>query len=140
MAGFLAALTALGAILGGFILILGVAAARGAPQEAASAAMAMAITFIPYALFRLAQLGDSLREQKRTNELLKQLAERPAAVPAANTSPLSSPASEQAAAAAASMPVFRDPASSIPKPGETTPEPQRLTDQVVKMWRGEEFK
>jgi len=45
-------LTIVGAIIGGFIAIVGVLAANGAPQEASAAAMGVACAVIPYCLAR----------------------------------------------------------------------------------------
>lgn len=45
-------LTIAGSILGGLIAGIGVLAAKGAPQEAASAAIGLALAVIPYCLAR----------------------------------------------------------------------------------------
>lgn len=45
-------LTILGSALGGAVAIIGVSASRGAPQEAAAAAMGIAFAVIPYCLAR----------------------------------------------------------------------------------------
>lgn len=45
----------LGAVLGSLVFLLTLGAARGAPQEAAGYAMAMAIAVIPYVLTRAIQ-------------------------------------------------------------------------------------
>lgn len=50
--GFLAVL---GSIVGALVLITGVAAAKGAPQEAAAAAIAIAMAVLPYVAFRVFQ-------------------------------------------------------------------------------------
>lgn len=62
---FLWILTILGALLGGVVLVLGVAVAQGAPGEAAAAAMAVALAVITYCLARAAQeMGASKRQAK----------------------------------------------------------------------------
>jgi hypothetical protein len=45
-------LTIAGSLFGGFIGVVGVFAAKGAPQEASAAAMAVACAAIPYCLAR----------------------------------------------------------------------------------------
>ena len=52
MKKFLWMLTILGSALGGAVAIIGVSASRGAPQEAAAAAMGIAFAVIPYCLAR----------------------------------------------------------------------------------------
>ena len=54
MEKFLWILAIIGSILGGLIALIGVAAASGAPQEAAAAAMGVAFAVIPYCLARAA--------------------------------------------------------------------------------------
>lgn len=48
-------LTIIGALLGAVVLVIGVAGASGAPQEAAAAAIAVALAVIPYCLARAAE-------------------------------------------------------------------------------------
>jgi outer membrane lipoprotein SlyB len=43
------------AVIGGFILLTGIGAANGAPQEAAAAAIALAVAGIPYMIASLLQ-------------------------------------------------------------------------------------
>ncbi len=52
MKKFLWILVIVGSIFGGLMAFIGVAAAQGAPQEAAAAAMGVAFTVIPYCLAR----------------------------------------------------------------------------------------
>jgi sugar phosphate permease len=52
MGKFLWVLTAIGSVLGGLVVIIGVIAAHSAPQEAAAAAMGIAFAVIPYCLAR----------------------------------------------------------------------------------------
>lgn len=52
VASALWALTIFGSLAGGFTLIHTFAAAKGAPQQAAGAAMAIAVAVIPYCLAR----------------------------------------------------------------------------------------
>jgi hypothetical protein len=57
---FLWALTVCGSVLGGIISVAGVLAAKGAPQEAAAAAIGVACAVIPYCLARAAsEISDS---------------------------------------------------------------------------------
>ena len=44
--------TIIGSMLGGLVMFVGVNEAKGAPQEAAAAAMAVAMAVIPYCLAR----------------------------------------------------------------------------------------
>ena len=83
---FLYGLTIFGSIVGGFILVIGVAVSDGAPQEAAAATIAVAVVVLPYCLARSAheissisaraEFQDQQRTQIRllasiTNELTK---------------------------------------------------------------------
>lgn len=52
MKAFLWALAVCGSILGGIVSVAGVLAAKGAPQEAAAAAIGVACAVIPYCLAR----------------------------------------------------------------------------------------
>lgn len=54
MKKYLWILTAIGSVLGGLVGLVGVTAARGAPQEAAAAAIGIAFAVIPYCLARAA--------------------------------------------------------------------------------------
>ena len=52
MKKFLWIVTAIGSLLGALVVVGGVAAAKGAPQEAAAAAIGLALAVIPYCLAR----------------------------------------------------------------------------------------
>ena len=54
---FFGFLTIVGAVLGGVVLVLGVFSASGAPQQAAAAAVAVALGVLPYVIFRVLQSG-----------------------------------------------------------------------------------
>ena len=70
---FLFALPIIGAVLGGLALFFGGLLASGAPQQAAAAAMAVALPVIPYVLARSVQIVTQDGVQKRQH---KQLLER----------------------------------------------------------------
>lgn len=71
---FLFALPIIGAILGGLALFFGGLLASGAPQQAAAAAMAVALAVIPYVLARSVQIVTQDGVQKRQHkELLEKL-------------------------------------------------------------------
>lgn len=57
----------LGAIAGTLVLIVGFAAANGAPQEAATAALAIALAVLPYVLFRAVQATAGAYRQRDFN-------------------------------------------------------------------------
>lgn len=61
---FFGFLTVLGSIVGALVLFAGVTAAKGAPQEAAAAAIAIAMGVLPYVVFRVFQT--SSQDKKRT--------------------------------------------------------------------------
>ena len=52
MTKFLWGLTIVGSILGAFAIAIGITGATGAPQEAAAAAIGIALAVIPYCLAR----------------------------------------------------------------------------------------
>jgi hypothetical protein len=58
---FLWLCTALGSLLGGVVLLISIASAKGAPQEAAGAAIALCLAVIPYCFARSNQLWDYQR-------------------------------------------------------------------------------
>lgn len=60
MKKFLWSLTTAGSIIGAFILFIGLFTAKGAPQEASAAAIAIAFAVIPYCLARAASEKDYL--------------------------------------------------------------------------------
>ena len=70
MVGLLSALAYMVAVVGALVFVGGIAASKGAPQEAAIAGMALVIAFIPYALARLAVAAE---QRKLTRELLEEL-------------------------------------------------------------------
>lgn len=83
---FLFVLSIIGAILGGLTLFFGGVFATGAPQQAAAAAMAVALPVIPYVLARAVQIITQDGAQKRHNKLLiekldKLIAAQPAKTP-----------------------------------------------------------
>ena len=54
MKKFLWVLTMIGSVLGGLVVLCGVIGANGAPQDAAAAAVGIAMAAIPYCLARAA--------------------------------------------------------------------------------------
>lgn len=75
MVGFLAVCTLVGAGLG-LLFLFGTLAAGGAPQQAALAAIACALSIIPYVVYRLSE--DARRERNdraRNDQLLAAIAE-----------------------------------------------------------------
>ena len=54
MKKFLWVLTMIGSVLGGLVVLFGVIGANGAPQDAAAAAVGIAMAAIPYCLARAA--------------------------------------------------------------------------------------
>lgn len=64
----------IGAVVGLLVLLAGLFISRGAPQEAAMAAMACAFAVIPYVGWRASQIDDNEREQRKfRKELLERL-------------------------------------------------------------------
>jgi len=58
------ALTLIGALLGGLVIVFTTLAAKGAPQEAAGYAMACALAVVPYVFTRAAlQLTEASRKE-----------------------------------------------------------------------------
>lgn len=70
MISLLQLLTVGGALAGALVFFVGMSGARGAPQEAAAAAAAVALAVIPYVLLRCAQLADAKRERDKSTERL----------------------------------------------------------------------
>lgn len=66
--GFLAAA---GAVLGVLVMAAGLFGASGAPQQAATAAIAMAFAVLPYVFFRVIQLSNQAAELKAIRALLE---------------------------------------------------------------------
>jgi hypothetical protein len=62
-------ITMIGACLGTLVLVLGFASAKGAPQEAASAALAVALAVIPYVFTRAVE--GIQRENRESREMEK---------------------------------------------------------------------
>lgn len=63
-----------GAVVGLLVLLLGVLVSKGAPQEAAMAAIACACAVIPYVGWRASQIDDNEREERKfRKELLDRL-------------------------------------------------------------------
>jgi hypothetical protein len=58
-------LAVVGAVLGALILFLTLAASKGAPQEAAGAAIALCFTVIPYCINGLVWRSRMLDQQRR---------------------------------------------------------------------------
>lgn len=60
----------IGAIIGGLILLFTLAGAKGAPQEAAGAAIALAVAVIPYVFCRSIQLMGQESRNSATDRLI----------------------------------------------------------------------
>lgn len=58
-------IAAIGAVLGTLTLFLTLAASKGAPQEAAGAAIALAFTIIPYCINGLIWRSQMLKQQRQ---------------------------------------------------------------------------
>jgi len=58
-------LTIIGAVLGGEVLFATFASAKGAPQEAAGAALAVALVVLPYCFARACSEFSALRRRQR---------------------------------------------------------------------------
>ncbi|WP_092000077.1 hypothetical protein [Polaromonas sp. OV174] len=72
--GFFNIVTRIGAVLGAIVLVIGFAGAKGAPQEAAVAALAIALAVIPYVLARCVQMSrDELLAEQRHKDILAAL-------------------------------------------------------------------
>lgn len=68
MVRFLTAISLLGALLGGLVILGTLWQAGSAPQEAAGYAMACAFAVVPYVLARSAQIMVSMDRQKQATE------------------------------------------------------------------------
>lgn len=66
---------ALGAVLGGLVLVLSVVGSSGAPQQAAGAAIAVALAVIPYVLARANAESRRIRFEQRLIERLDRMAD-----------------------------------------------------------------
>ena len=60
-------------ILGMLVVIGGVAGAKGAPQEAAAAAVGLAIGVLPYILYKLGYCQKALENQRKIIKLLEKV-------------------------------------------------------------------
>lgn len=84
-----------GAIVGGLILVVGVAGSTGAPQEAAAAAIAVAFGVLPYCLARathgLSSINARALFQDQQQKQIKLLASIANKLPELNSSALSTP-------------------------------------------------
>ena len=65
---FFAFLAGVGSVLGGIVLVLGFVTAKGAPQEAAIAALAIALAVLPYVFYRVLQLNSEVNKAKKFRE------------------------------------------------------------------------
>ena len=69
---FFSIVTRIGAVLGALVLLAGVSGAKGAPQEAAAAAIAIALGVLPYVMYRVLQLTRDTQEEKAHNKAILQ--------------------------------------------------------------------
>lgn len=67
--------TLIATAIGALVLVLGFVAAKSAPQEAAAAALAIAIAVIPYVFTRSVQLANDYAERRRNDQRLIALLE-----------------------------------------------------------------
>lgn len=72
---FLFTLAAIGALLGGVVLVLSVVLSSGAPQQAAGAAIAVALAVIPYVLARANAESRRMKFEERVKEQLDRMAD-----------------------------------------------------------------
>lgn len=70
MITFFAFMAGLGSIVGTLVLIVGFTMANGAPQQAAMAALAIALAVLPYVLFRAIQATAGAYRQRDFNAAL----------------------------------------------------------------------
>lgn len=73
---FMGAMSIIGSILGGIVLLFGFMGAKSAPQEAASAALAVALAVIPYVFFRALQLSKQSEDTQAMREALEAINRR----------------------------------------------------------------
>ena len=64
-------ITIIGTVLGLLVVIGGVAGANGAPQEAAAAAIGIAMGVLPYILYKLGYCEKALENQRKIIKLLE---------------------------------------------------------------------
>lgn len=67
MTRFLWVLTAIGSVLGALVALIGIMGAKGAPQEAAAAAIGIAFAVIPYCLARAASAMELINSFENNN-------------------------------------------------------------------------
>ncbi len=80
--------TLISACFGALTLIFGFGSARSAPQEAAAAALAIALAVIPYVFSRCVQISSDRKSSKRRHEeLLEVMRSKSNSIPA-STDPL----------------------------------------------------
>lgn len=73
---FMGVVSIIGSIAGGTVLLLGFMGAQSAPQEAASAALAIALAVIPYVFFRAIQLSKQSADTQAMREALEAINRR----------------------------------------------------------------
>lgn len=73
---FMGVMSIIGSILGGLVLLLGFMGAKSAPQEAASAALAIALAVIPYVFFRALQLSKHAEDTQAMRDALEAINRR----------------------------------------------------------------
>lgn len=73
---FMGVMSIIGSILGGIVLLLGFMGAKSAPQEAASAALAIALAVIPYVFFRVLQLSKHAEDTQAMRDALEAINRR----------------------------------------------------------------
>lgn len=66
--GFFGFLSVAGGVVGAIVLALGFASAKSAPQEAAIAALALALAVLPYVVFRTLQISMEATRQREFRE------------------------------------------------------------------------
>ena len=64
--------TRIGAVIGVLVLLTGVSGAKGAPQEAAAAGIAIALGVLPYVMYRVLQIAHDAAAQKAHNAAVLQ--------------------------------------------------------------------
>lgn len=71
---FFSIATRIGVAIGVLVLLVGVAGAKGAPQEAAAAGVALALGVLPYVFYRVLQIARETEERNAQNAaVLKRL-------------------------------------------------------------------
>lgn len=73
---FMGVIPILGSIADGIVLPFGFIGAQSAPQEAASAALAIALALIPYVFFRALQLSKQSEDTQAMREALEAINRR----------------------------------------------------------------